>query len=239
MSGGVAMDTILSDKTAVIILAGGSGRRFGSDKLMEKIGGVTVIERSLFAFQYCDAVSDIVLVARPDSIDILREICKTDKINKLAAVVPGGDTRALSCMAGLEALPDGVSLVAVHDGARPLVTDEVINNALEMAWEYGAAVPAVTVKDTIKICAADIVKSTPDRTTLAAVQTPQCFRRDIICGAMQKVIADNAAITDDASAVEYAGGTVRLSAGSEENIKITMRSDIALAEMILKGRKSL
>ena len=224
-------------RTAAIILAGGSGQRFGSDKLMEPIAGVNVLVRSLRAFESCGAVDDIIVVGREDILSLIADLCREEHIEKLCCVVPGGTTRALSCMAGLNALADEITLVAVHDAARPMVTDDIITQALETAARFGAAVPAVSVKDTIKQAEDGVVLSTPDRSSLHAVQTPQCFQRDIICAAMRAAVENNLPVTDDCSAVEAAGGTVYLTPGSEQNIKITARFDIRIAECILKERE--
>ena len=128
-------------------------------------------------------------------------------------------------------------LVAIHDGARPLVTTEIVDEAVAAAGESGAAAPAIPVHDTIKIAANGFVEATPDRSTLFAVQTPQVFFTAQITQALQAAIAQGIALTDDCSAMEAAGKPVRLTAGSRENLKITVPSDLALAEAILKRRE--
>ena len=126
--------------------------------------------------------------------------------------------------------------MAVHDGARPLVTEEIVNAAIEKAGQTGAAAPAIPVKDTIKIAKDGIVERTPNRATLFAVQTPQVFDRDLLRGALQKAREDQAEVTDDCMACERIGMKVHLVAGSEENLKITTPLDLVLADEILAGR---
>ena len=139
-------------------------------------------------------------------------------------------------MAGLAAVSDKAQLVAVHDGARPLVTDEVIRAAVIKAKKFAAAAPAVRVKDTIKISTDGAVDATPDRSTLYAVQTPQVFDRDLLAAALQNAKAQGIAVTDDCSAVEALGMPVQLTDGDEENLKITTPLDLELAALILRRR---
>ena len=151
-------------------------------------------------------------------------------------VVAGGETRTDSVMAGLAAVSDCTQLVAVHDGARPLVTDAVICRAVSKAKKFGAAAPAVRVKDTIKVSTDGAVEETPDRSKLYAVQTPQVFDRDLLAAALQNAKEQEIAITDDCSAVEALGMPVQLTDGDEENLKITTPFDLELAALILRRR---
>ena len=137
---------------------------------------------------------------------------------------------------GLEALSPKVRLVAVQDGARPLITGAVIDRTVRAAHTYGAAAPGIPVKDTVKIVEGGIVKSTPDRSTLQAIQTPQVFDLDLLAGALEKAKEDNAPITDDCSAVERLGMSVRIVEGDEKNIKITTPMDLEIAEKLLEER---
>ena len=154
-------------------------------------------------------------------------------------VVPGGEDRMQSVMIGLREASDKTQLVAVHDGARPLVTDEIIARTIAKAAKFGAAAPAVPVKDTIKVSTRGAVEATPDRKTLFAVQTPQVFDFELLCGALENAQRKKLAITDDCSAVEAMGMPVQLTDGSEENLKITTPIDLAFAEAVLKGRQRL
>ena len=156
---------------------------------------------------------------------------------KFLGAVAGGSSRAESVLCGLKAVE--TPLVAIHDGARPLVTVPVIDAAIEAAEICGAAAPAIAVHDTIKKAKNGVVEQTLDRSSLFAVQTPQVFETSAIRSALQAAMAQNLPLTDDCSAAEYAGLQVRLTAGSEENLKITVPSDLVLAEAILQGRDDL
>ena len=141
-----------------------------------------------------------------------------------------------SCFAGAMAVSDKAEIIAIHDGARPLVTEEIVDAAVWAAYRHSAAVPAVPVRDTVKMAAGGVVTATPERDLLFAVQTPQCFQRDLIKGALLKAVQEKWEITDDCMAVERIGGRIWLTEGSEENLKITTPLDLELAELILKRR---
>lgn len=154
--------------------------------------------------------------------------------DKVKAVVAGGSSRDASVSMGLNALSNQVKLAAIQDGARPLITWQVIDRVVRAANTYGAAAPAVPVKDTIKVVAGGIVKETPRRSTLQAVQTPQVFDFDLLRGALKKAKEDGAQITDDCSAVERLGMSVKIVEGDERNIKVTTPMDLKVAEMLLE-----
>ena len=220
---------------AVIVAAGSSARMGGTDKLLAELGGLPVLSRTLRVFDDHEMIDTIIVVAREDRMPKISRVCSPYR--KVRIVVPGGESRQESVMHGLKAVPEGTELVAVHDGARPLVPPEVITKAILKAAKFGAAAPAIPVKDTIKVSKTGGVDETPDRSTLFAVQTPQVFFTAQITQALQAAIAKGIALTDDCSAMEAAGKPVRLTAGSEENLKITVPSDLALAEAILKRRE--
>ena len=217
---------------AVIVAAGTASRMGGIDKVMAPIKGEPMILRTVRNFQNCDAISEIVIVTRPDLIVPITNLCKN--MGKVTAVVAGGNSRQESVNLGLNALGDKVKLVAVHDGARPLITWQVIDRVVRAANTYGAAAPAVPVKDTIKVVEGYVVKNTPDRATLRAVQTPQVFDYDMLRGALKKAELDGAQVTDDCSAVERIGLTVKIVEGDERNIKVTTPMDLKIAEMLLE-----
>ncbi len=223
---------------AAVVVAAGSASRFGADKLMAGLGGMPVLARTLLAFEAVDAVREIVIAARPDRLDEMAALCEKHHITKLSRVVPGGDTRARSCLAGVTAVPPEAELIAIQDGARPLVTADVILDALWTAYRHTAGVPAVPVRDTIKRAQDGVVTETPDRSHLYAVQTPQCFQADLIRAALADAAENAPEVTDDCLAVERIGGRIYLSQGSEENIKITTPLDLKLAELILEGRSA-
>ena len=194
--------------------------------------GEPMIARTVRQFQNCDAISEIVIVTRKDLILPISRLCRD--MDKVTAVVAGGQSRQESVHLGLNALSDRVKLVAVHDGARPLITWQVIDRAVRAAHTYGAAAPAVPVKDTIKVVRGGVVQETPDRAALQAVQTPQVFDFDMLRGARASAQRDGAQVTDDCSAVERMGMSVKIVEGDERNIKVTTPMDLKIAEMLLE-----
>ena len=211
---------------AVIVAAGNATRMGGLDKILEKVGGEPMICRTVRAFEECDAVAEVVIVTRSELIGKVSDLCAG--FGKVRAVVAGGKDRAESVHLGLNALSEKVKLAAVHDGARPMVTWQLIDRVVRAANSYGAAVPGVPVKDTVKFTGGGLVKSTPDRKELCAVQTPQVFDFDLLRGALKKVRTDGTAITDDSSAVELLGMKVKVVEGDERNIKVTTPMDLAV-----------
>ena len=217
---------------AVIVAAGTASRMGGIDKVMAGLRGEPMIVHTVRTFQNCDAVKEIVIVTRADLLQEIADLCVG--FPKVKAVVIGGADRPESVRNGLDALSDKVRLVAVQDGARPLITNTVIDRTIRAAHTYGAAAPGVPVKDTVKIVEGGIVRSTPDRSTLQAIQTPQVFDIDLLSAALEKAKTDNAPITDDCSAVERMGMSVRIVEGDEKNIKITTPMDLKIAEILLE-----
>ena len=224
--------------TALVAAAGSSSRMCGTDKLMEFLDNVPVLMRTLTALQRAAAIDEIVIAAREDALVDISTLCKTYGITKCSKVVRGGESRCHSVLlAALEASPEA-KLLAVQDGARPLVTPELIDDVAEQAARCGAAAPAVAVKDTIKAVRDDgTVAETLDRAALRAVQTPQIFENALLKAALQAAVEGGIPITDDCSAVERLGKRVYLVEGDEENLKITTPVDLILAEAILQARE--
>lgn len=224
--------------TALVAAAGSSSRMGGTDKLMEFLDNVPVLMRTLTALQRAAAIDEIVIAAREDALVDISTLCKTYGITKCSKVVRGGESRCHSVLlAALEASPEA-KLLAVQDGARPLVTPELIDDVAEQAARCGAAAPAVAVKDTIKAVRDDgTVAETLDRAALRAVQTPQIFENALLKAALQAAVEGGIPITDDCSAVERLGKRVYLVEGDEENLKITTPVDLILAEAILQARE--
>ena len=220
---------------AVIVAAGTASRMGGIDKVMAELKGEPMIARTVRTFQECDAISEIVIVTREDLIVPITNLCR--EMPKVKAVVAGGKSRQESVGLGLNALSNQVKLAAVHDGARPLISWQVIDRTVRAANSYGAAAPAIPVKDTIKVVEGRVVKNTPDRSTLFAVQTPQIFDFDLLRGALKKAEQTGAAVTDDCSAVELMGMSVKIVEGDERNIKVTTPMDLKIAEMLLEEEK--
>ena len=217
---------------AVLVAAGSASRMGGIDKVMAPLGGTPMIVRTARAFQDCEAIKEIVIVTRQDLILPITGLCQG--MDKVKAVVVGGGSRQESVWLGLNALSKGVELAAVHDGARPLVSGALIDRVVRAAHSYGAAAPAIPVKYTIKVEQGGMIASTPDRSTLRAVKTPQVFDFDLLRGALQKAEKDSAAVTDDCSAVERLGMNIRLVEGEERNLKVTTPLDLKIAEMLLE-----
>ena len=217
---------------AVIVAAGSASRMKGIDKIMADLGGMTVIARTVKAFQECDCISEIVIVTREDLIPAVTEACLG--FEKVTTVVAGGDSRQESVNNGLNALSDKVKLAAIQDGARPFASWQMIDRVVRAANTYSAAAPAIPVKDTIKVVTGGVVTNTPDRKTLQAVQTPQVFDKDLLRAALKKAKEDGAEVTDDCSAVERIGMSVKIVEGDERNIKITTPMDLKIAALILE-----
>ncbi len=217
---------------AVIVAAGTASRMGGIDKVMASVGGVPMIVRTVRAFQNCHAIKQIVIVTRQDLIIPIADLCH--QFDKVRSVMVGGKSRQESVEIGLGALSNDMKLVAVQDGARPLITDAVIDRTVRAAHTYGAAAPAIAVKDTIKEVHGGIVASTPNRSALRAVQTPQVFDVDLLKGALKKAKEEGKEVTDDCSAVELMGMSVKIVEGDERNIKVTTPMDLKIAEVLLE-----
>lgn len=220
---------------AVIVAAGSASRMGGIDKVMAPLGGEPMILRTVRAFEDCEAVKEIVIVTREDLMGPIAELCSG--FTKIRSVVQGGSSRQESVKLGLLAFSKEVRLAAVHDGARPLVSGELIDKVIRAAHSYGAAAPAIPVKDTIKVFEGGFIAATPDRSTLRAVQTPQVMDRDLLLGALEKAEQEGIALTDDCSAVEHIGMRVRLVEGEERNLKVTTPLDLKIAELLLEEKK--
>ena len=221
-----------SDKVGAIVVAAGQSQRMnGTDKIMAQLGGKPVLAWSIEALQKCKKVDRIVLVNSRRNKEPVECLVVDNKYTKVADVCTGGERRQDSVAAGLKLLGE-CEWVIIHDGARPLLTQDLIERGLKAARETGAAVAAVPVTDTIKLAGDNqIVIETPPRHNLWAVQTPQIFRFALIKKAYQQARAD---VTDDAMLVEQTGGKVKLYMGSYDNLKITAPCDLAIAELLLK-----
>lgn len=224
---------------AAVIVAAGSSTRMGLDKIMVELQGQPVLAHTIRAFEETDSIGQIVVVCRKDRKEDVEALVRQYGFGKVTAVVSGGDSRMESVKNGLDALAGNVSLVAIQDGARPLVTPQLIEATVARAERCRAAAPAIPVKDTVKVVDGDSkVTGTPDRASLRAVQTPQVFDRDLLLAAWKKAEQEGIAYTDDCGAMEGLGKSVYLTEGSEENLKLTTPLDLILAEEILKRRNS-
>lgn len=220
---------------AVIVAAGTASRMGGIDKVMAPLDAEPMIVRTVRAFQQCDAVREIVIVTREDLLQTIMDLCRD--FDKVTAVVVGGKDRPDSVQAGLNALSKKVRLAAIQDGARPLISQQVIDRTVRAANTYRAAAPGIPVKDTVKVVKGGIVRATPDRSSLQAIQTPQVFDIDLLRAALNKAKKSGAVITDDCSAVENMGMSVKIVEGDERNIKVTTPMDLKIAQILLEEMK--
>lgn len=235
---GKIRDQIKRPFRSAVIVAAGSSTRLGQDKLMLPLGGVPVLARTLRAFQTCPMIDEIILVTREDRLQELAALRERYCISKLTQVVKGGSTRAGSSLAGVMAASKKATIIAIHDGARPLVTPELIERVVRKAEQRQAAAPTLPLKDTVKELQGDMLVKTPPREGLAAVQTPQAFQAQLIRAALTEALEKKLPITDDCSAVEAIGLPVAAVDGEEENIKITTATDVLLAEEIIRRREA-
>ncbi len=221
---------------AAVIVAAGSSLRMRGDKLMMELCHVPVLARTLLAFQQSPLVDEIIVVTRMEKIMDVADICKKYGVTKAKKVIRGGTSRMESALAGVSELSCGTNLIAIHDGARPLVTQDVISRAVYAARDYLAAVPAIPSVDTLKNVEDERVIATLDRECIMRVQTPQVFDADLIKGALTVAAAKALPITDDCSAIELMGVKVKAVEGDPNNIKLTTPNDMMLAEAILRDR---
>ncbi len=218
---------------AVIVAAGSSTRMGGQNKLLLPVAGIPVLARTLLAFAQSDAIDDIVLVCRAQDFGAYKALLEDYAIDKVRAMIAGGETRAHSVQKGLLAC-ETAEIVAIHDGARPLVAQKTIADCVAVAVQNGAAAPVVAMKDSIKRVREGIIEADVPRHTIAAVQTPQTFRRALIVQALEQALADNAPLTDDCAAIERMGLLVHAVEGTYQNMKITTPEDICVAEALLE-----
>lgn len=220
-----------------VIAAAGSSTRMGEDKLLLTLGEVPVLVHTLRVFQDAPEINEIVVVTRQELIVPVAELCREYALDKVAKVVAGGQTRTQSVRLGVLELQADPELIAIHDGARPFVTRQIIAQTVAAARTYGAAAPAVPLSDTVKeLDGNGLAVRTLDRETLCAVQTPQIFQEGLIRAALQKALDDGAVLTDDCAAVERLGMKVMLTPGSGENLKLTTPADLLYARAIWEAR---
>lgn len=223
--------------TAIIPAAGSSRRMGGGNKLMMELDGVPVLGRTLLALEGCEIIREIIVAASEENIVAYAELGKSLGVTKLTKVVKGGATRQESVYrAALEA-SDQAEYLAVHDGARPLVTAEVVQKACEGAFLHTCAAAGVAVHDTIKEVEKDgHISCTVDREMLRAMQTPQVADKALLTSALQSAIEAGVTVTDECAALERMGARPVITEGSFENIKITTPADLLYAQAILEGR---
>jgi 2-C-methyl-D-erythritol 4-phosphate cytidylyltransferase/2-C-methyl-D-erythritol 2,4-cyclodiphosphate synthase len=224
---------------AAVIVAAGRGRRLGAgtNKVFLELSGRPLLWWTLRAFESCAAVSEVVLVVGADEEGWSEELVRRAGFARVRAICPGGASRGESVQTGLARVSEAAELIAVHDGARPLVTPALIAACVEAAARHGAALPALPVTDTLKRAADDgTIAATVDRAGLYGVQTPQVFRRAVLLEAYARARSDGFAGTDDASLVERLGHPVHLVPGDPDNLKVTVPDDLPRAAGILERR---
>lgn len=221
---------------AVVIVAAGCGTRMGGDKLMLELGGCTVIERTMLALEACKCVDELVVVTQSEKIPTIAKMARERGIEKLKCVVEGGTDRTSSAYRGVCECSEKAELIGIHDGARPLVTEDIVERTVSAAAERGAAAPAVHVKDTVRQARGGRVLRTLERDELYLMQTPQVFRAELIRAALEDAVRLGIALTDDCAAVMLMDAEVFLTEGSEENLKLTTPADVFTASAIIDAR---
>ena len=221
---------------SAIIVAAGSSSRMGSDKILLSLCGAPVLAHTLAAFEQCEQIGEIIVVTKREMLPAVRALAAKYSIHKLSAVVEGGATRSQSVRQGILVSDARFPLLCIHDGARPLVTQRVIVQALACAQQIGCATAVVPLKDTVKRAHNGLVIETPDRAALFSVQTPQVFRRSIYLDCCER--AGEFCYSDDCMLAEQYGYPVALSEGDYENIKLTTPEDILIAKAFLTRRMS-
>ena len=222
--------------SVVIVCAGNSTRMGGVNKILLPLGERLVIGVTMQAFQACESVKEIIIVARECDIPAIEAEAESAGVTKLKECTIGGDTRQQSVINGIRCISQDTELVAIHDGARPLVKSEHIEKAVKDALVFGGATLGVPVKDTIKVVDDGLITDTPPRSSLYITQTPQIFRKKLYFEGIDFALEHNLDFTDDCQLVEAIGGKVYMTTGDYTNIKITTPEDIKLAETLLEMR---
>lgn len=221
---------------SAVILAAGSSERMGDDKLLIELGSMTVISRTLAVFEACGCVDEIIIVTRSEKIPYMADICRAYDISKAKCIVEGGASRSDSSARGVAECSSGAQLIAIHDGARPFVTPQLVERVTKAAAVTGAAVPAVRTRDTVRQVRGGKIVKTLERGEICFMQTPQVFSAELIRGALADLDGLGVQLTDDCAAVLLRDAEVSVVDGLDENIKITTPTDLRLAEAILASR---
>lgn len=221
--------------TAVVVAAGSSSR-MGCDKLELRLGKMPVLAAALRALNSCLSIDEIIVVTRRDKLEETARLCRDYGITLCTKVVCGGETRTISALAGVSEADKRAKIICIHDAARPFIDPALVDEVVRAAVVYRAAAPAIPVKDTVRIAENGETVMTPERSSVFAVQTPQAFDADIIKAALTLAVQSGRTYTDDCAAVEAMGLKIRLTHGSEDNIKLTTPLDMELAAAIMRRR---
>ncbi|MGN0576443.1 MAG: 2-C-methyl-D-erythritol 4-phosphate cytidylyltransferase [Ruminococcus sp.] len=225
------------DTSVIIVCAGSSTRMQGRNKILLPLGDSSVIGNTMKAFQNCESVREIIIVAREGDIPEIEAEAQRAGITKLSECVTGGATRQESVISGMRCISKETEYIAVHDGARPLVKPEHIEKTIRDARVFGGAALGVPVKDTIKVVDDGLVTDTPPRSSLYITQTPQVFRKKLYFEGVDFAMEHGLDFTDDCQLAEAVGGKIYMTDGDYTNIKITTPEDIMLAETLLKAER--
>lgn len=223
----------MQDTSAILVCAGNATRMQGLNKILLPLGDTTVAGNTMLAFEKCERIAEIIIVARECDHDALRKTAEDCGISKLKAITEGGSTRQESVLKGLKLVSEETKLVAIHDGARPLVRTAHIEKTIKDASVFGGATLGVPVKDTIKVVNDGLITDTPYRPSLYITQTPQVFKKSVYCKAVQFAIDHELDFTDDCQLAEAIGCKVCMTTGDYTNIKITTPEDIEIAQLLL------
>ena len=222
---------------SAVIVAAGSSQRMGSDKIMMKLGAMPVLARTVLAFENNEYIDEIIIVTRTEKLQEIADMCHKNGLHKVKKVISGGATRMESALAGVSAARHGAELIAIHDGARPLVSQGLISRTVLAAREWRSVVPATASTDTLKtVDARGFITGTVDRASTVRIQTPQVFNGDLIKGALTKAVEKGLTLTDDCSAMEMMGIKTFVVEGDPENIKITTPEDLVMVRAIVESR---
>ena len=220
-----------------VVVAAGSAQRMGFDKLNVMLEGQPVLVRAIMPFELSPLIREIVVVTRADRLEEIAALCDRYQLKKVTGVVAGGKTRTESSLAGVMAVKSDCGLIAIHDGARPFVSQKIIESCVMSASKQYAAVPVLKSTDTLRqVDDEGTLSGTCDREHVVRVQTPQVFLADLLKGALSDAVQRNISFTDDATAVERMGVAIQTVEGDEENIKLTTPQDFVLARGILARR---
>ena len=225
------------DTSGILVCAGNATRMQGQNKILLPLGQTNVIGMSMLAMEHCDRIAEFIVVARPSDHAAIQKTIADLQLKKCSAIVPGGATRQESVLNGVRAASKETKLFAIHDGARPFITEEMVQRGYEAVKRTNACVMGMPSKDTVKLAdSSGYIKETPDRKIVWNIQTPQIFSYDLIRGAYESIRKkDMTGVTDDAMVVEQETGTkILLVEGSYQNIKITTPEDLAIAEAFLR-----
>ena len=221
-----------------VVLGAGSAQRMGFDKMTVMLDRQPVLVRAVNAFQLSPLIEEIVVVTKTDRIEEIADLCRQYNLTKVSAVVCGGKTRTESALAGVMALKKDCRLTAIHDGARPLVSQALIEACIRKASIQYAAIPVVRSTDTLRgIDEKGVLTGIYDRDKIVRVQTPQVFQTELVKGALSDAVQKGLTFTDDATAVERLGMKIQAVEGEEDNLKLTTPQDLVIAQGILERRK--